>query len=645
MKLSYKLILGFIASAVITLIVGAIGFWGVSKLDHMLNTIAEDNLPATEDLLQIQFGGESIKVAQRTLLIPTLTLEERKRQYDNVQKTRLRYKKYWDHYDGMDHATEDRAAFNKFSKLWKDWANENNKFLAYSKELDTSGILNPDKLLANLQLFRGDHYKAIKSISDYLLLNKSFEGGADPTKCNFGKWLAEAKKIKNKHFQKIILKSIAPHNSFHKDIKIIKNLMAKGKQTDAIVYYKELEESANEVFTVFKEMREYAGEVAVLYNKMHQQAMVDGIKQQRAALNQLQRVLDENDKEIVKVKKESENLAYLAELMSIIGMIGGTILAVLLGVFLARIITRPITEAVKSLTEASHQVTEASNEISSSAQQLADGASQQASSVEEINATIEQAASINTQSSDNIKQANNLGKSTTESASNGYNQINELSNSMSNITEASQQIAKIIKTIDEIAFQTNLLALNAAVEAARAGEHGLGFAVVADEVKGLAQRSADAAKETAQIIEKALEQIKEGSSITDKTNEAFQDIMEKAAKTSDLIGEMTESINEQSEGMQQIATAIGGVDRITQQNAANSEEAAAASEELNAQAQSMMGDVARLALLIGLEQKKNRKREKKTAQPPKMLGAAKPTKSFNFRDDDLHLDEKDFEDF
>ena len=169
--------------------------------------------------------------------------------------------------------------------------------------------------------------------------------------------------------------------------------------------------------------------------------------------------------------------------------------------------------------------------------------------------------------------------------------MGELMASMTEITNASEQIAKIIKTIDEIAFQTNLLALNAAVEAARAGEHGLGFAVVADEVKNLAGRSADAAKETAGIIEEAIEQIRTGNAIAKQTDQAFANILDKAKKTSDIIGEITTSIQEQSEGMAQVATAMGQIDQVTQQNAANSEEAAAAAEELSAQAESMVQSI------------------------------------------------------
>jgi len=159
-------------------------------------------------------------------------------------------------------------------------------------------------------------------------------------------------------------------------------------------------------------------------------------------------------------------------------------------------------------------------------------------------------------------------------------------------------MAKIIKTIDEIAFQTNLLALNAAVEAARAGEAGAGFAVVADEVRNLAMRSAESAKNTANLIDDSIKRIKNGSEIVSKTNEAFERVLTGAKKVGELVGEIAAASNEQAQGISQISKAVAEMDKVVQQNAANAEESASASEELNAQAMQMKDFVADMITVV-----------------------------------------------
>lgn len=269
----------------------------------------------------------------------------------------------------------------------------------------------------------------------------------------------------------------------------------------------------------------------------------------------------------------------------------------------ARNINSFFSESILTITEANAQVVSASDQIASSATNLAEGATHQAQSVEKINSMINKAVESNQENSESAMNANKLAKNANESAVLGNESINALMNSMTNITKSSEKIAKILKSIDEIAFQTNLLALNAAVEAARAGEHGLGFTVVANEVKSLARRSAAAAKETAMIIQESIDEIKLGNEMAHKSHEVFETILENSKNTSVIVAEIAQSLQMEVENMRAISIDVHTIDTITQENAATSEETAASSQELNAQAVSLMDNVTQVGKFVGVNVK------------------------------------------
>jgi len=246
-----------------------------------------------------------------------------------------------------------------------------------------------------------------------------------------------------------------------------------------------------------------------------------------------------------------------------------------------------VSTSVEQLKSASEQVNSASSQISAGSQSLAEGASEQASSLEEISASLEEVASMTKQNADNANQAKALSLAAREGADKGTQSMNRMSEAVNKIKESSDKTARIVKTIDEIAFQTNLLALNAAVEAARAGEAGKGFAVVAEEVRNLAQRSAQAAKETAQMIEDSVQNAEGGVQITSEVAAALEEIAEGNRKVSDLVSEIAVAAREQSTGIDQVNTGVSQLDEVTQRNASSAEESASAAEELNGQAESM----------------------------------------------------------
>lgn len=283
-------------------------------------------------------------------------------------------------------------------------------------------------------------------------------------------------------------------------------------------------------------------------------------------------------------------------------IVAGLCVALLAGAamafFITRSIAKPIRAVASQLADGASQTVSAAQQVSASSQSLAEGSSEQAASIEETGASLEEMSATTLRNAENASRANALAKEARLAAERGSADMQAMTSAMEAIKSSSDDIAKIIKTIDEIAFQTNILALNAAVEAARAGEAGMGFAVVADEVRSLAQRSAQAAKETTAKIESAISKTSQGVDISAKVASALRDIFAKARQVDELAAEVAGASREQTQGIGQINSAVGQMDKVTQSNAANAEESAAAAEELNAQAQSMNQAVQQLLRLV-----------------------------------------------
>lgn len=260
---------------------------------------------------------------------------------------------------------------------------------------------------------------------------------------------------------------------------------------------------------------------------------------------------------------------------------------------------RPIRRIASQLNEGANQVADASNQLAAASQSLAEGASTQASSLQETSSSLEEMSAMTRTNAENAGKANDLASRARDNADQGDKTMSQLNSAMDSINQSSTEISKIIKVIEEIAFQTNLLALNAAVEAARAGEHGKGFAVVAEEVRNLAQRSAQAAKDTTNLIEGSVQRAREGASVAHDASTALQGIINDVAQVAELLGGINQASREQAQGVEQVNIAVSSIDKVTQQNASNAEESASASEELRAQAESVKAQVNELLGLVG----------------------------------------------
>ncbi|HVU35829.1 MAG TPA: methyl-accepting chemotaxis protein [Opitutaceae bacterium] len=306
------------------------------------------------------------------------------------------------------------------------------------------------------------------------------------------------------------------------------------------------------------------------------------------AENEAQKEADQADRET----QRSRSLAMTVGAVSIV-------LAAIVGFLNARAITSRLRRVADSIGEAANQVAAASAQVSSSSQMLAKDSSEQAASLEETGATLEEMTAMTKRNAEGAREAKTLANQTRASADESSGPLEKLRSAMDASKSASAEISKIIKTIDEIAFQTNILALNAAVEAARAGDAGAGFAVVAEEVRALAQRSAQAARDTADKIEEAIRRSDMGVQLSAGITHALVDIVEKARQVDVLVADISTASDEQSQGIVQVNTAVGQVSTVTQSNAGNAEEMAAAAEELDAQAHLMNESVGELIQLIG----------------------------------------------
>jgi len=606
MSLRAKLLGGFCCAGLIALGLAGVSYYAVASGTRAIADLGQVRLPSIDSLLRMNEQTESMRGSLRTLSIAGLQEDIRKRQYANLAEAQEKCAAAWKTYESLPHTAKEKELWKQFVPAWEAWRGQVDKYLELCRRADAYAISDPTDLARQLEMFTKDHYKLAEKILHALRQKDTFEGGDDHTACNCGKWLATFK-TDNADLARLTQAIAEPHQRFHQAIRQIKALIAEGKSEEAYAAYDtQMAPAAQEVFQYFDDLRKVAGDSLAASVQARELLLGAVTTDQRTVVDLLDQLQQVNRDSATALAAENRRQAALLQAGTLAVGLAAVFLTVVLGLLMTRSITRPLRAAfqglkscstmeleetaatlrriIDSMAEGVSQVNDAAAQVASASQQLAEGASEQASALEETSSALEQMAAMARANAAHSKEANDLAAQAHQAASAGEH-------TMAGINEASDKISKIIKVIEEIAFQTNLLALNAAVEAARAGEHGKGFAVVAEEVRNLAQRAAQAARETTGLIEESVSKSREGKN-------AIQAIVAGVAKVTELINGISKASEEQAQGVEQVNTAVAQMDKVTQQNASASEESASAAEQLTAQAATTKGLVDELVMLV-----------------------------------------------
>ena len=558
LKVSVKMIIGFIIVAVIAGIVGVVGIVELNNINNLANDMYERHTVNISQLVPITQSYQMIRVGLRDLVIQ-LDDESLNKTIETIS----------DNYEIIIDNLEEFAKLIKDPRVQKEHENltdlMTNKFPAYKDKVIQLATANQNDQAYNLVFTEGVEInnEISKSIAALVSLKTELAGEASNTNKATAKTATIIMVI-------MVIAGVI--------ISVVLGIFISSIISKPV---KKLAEAADKLalgdvnVNVEATTRDEIGSLMKSFSHMIENIRGQAITAEKIAAGDL----------TVDVTIRSEND--------------------LLGKKLFELVEKN-NEVLTNITAASGQVASGAKQISDSSISLSQGATEQASSIEQLTASIEEISAQTKQNAKDANEANGLADTAKINAERGNEQMKEMLKAMQDINDSSSNISKIIKVIDEISFQTNMLALNAAVEAARAGQHGKGFAVVAEEVRNLAARSANAAKETTDMIESSIKKVEDGTKIANETASALSRIVEGVEKVASLVSDIAVSSNEQATGISQINQGVMQISQVVQTNSANSEEGAAASEELASQAELLKEQVGRFKLKKEAKHSSNR---------------------------------------
>ena len=600
LRLRTKLIIGFGVMGLLILFMGLVGHYGAGTISDESTMLVSYNLP------QIQLAHSLMENFNRLnneshLFIQKWGDDDIAEGEKKIEEAEKSFRNVFNQLDEVQWDAATQSLINSIKQKRKSLFNAINNIKMAHLEMakymiDTpTGFISLKDFLGLHELY---HLNWTNELREAFYRFKPFKGVTDPQKCPFGQWIRSFKS-KDKKLEELIKALQGLDDQLHP---FAPRIMKKMEELEA--------DAANNLFSdgaasvmfhlqreihkvqdyIEKQLKHFEGLQTA--NLRIFTDIGEKLGEECNLINQTVRAgMDAKANKMVRLSEKTISFLWISVII-------GVLLASFLGFFISLSITRPLNRAIEDLNEGADQVTAASGQVASASQSLAEGTSEQASSLEETSSSLEEMSSMTRQNADNAQQADHLSKESLDNLKDANVSMKSLIGSMEDTSTASGNVAKIIKTIDEIAFQTNLLALNAAVEAARAGEAGAGFSVVADEVRNLALRSAEASRNTQELVENIIQKIEVGSGLVNETDERYRKVALSVGKVTELVREIAAASNEQAQGIEQVNKAVAEMDKVTQQNAANAEESASASEELNAQAEQMKGAVSELVALV-----------------------------------------------